>query len=665
MSVRLSPLFRLALALTLVLCACIESRPRRTRGKADAAPAAAPTALVGADAVDGGLDHLVTGERTLVPIDADDAMTGAAEPLVTIVEFSDFECPFCGRLAATMAAMLARYPDDVRLVFKQFPLPIHARAEPAARAAIAAAAQGKFWPMHDLLFTDLHRLGDDDILGYAQKIGLDVPAFQAALADTGTLERVLAEANEGRVLEVQSTPTFFVNGRRITGAKDADTVAQIIDEEIMTARALLAAGAKRSELYARFMHAAKPGAGKPAAVDPTHKRGEASAQANYAIPVGADRPTVGPADALVTIVAYADYGCDGCDGAWATLRSVMQQHPEVRVAVRYLPTGRDATLAAKAALAAHAQGKFWPMHDRLVAAGKGIVGAPLRRHARELELDLERFDRDLQDPVIAAMLAEDAAVVENVRGTAPAPFFFVNGRFLRAEATAADFDGLIQGESVNAGMFIKAEAVTPAESYEAMRKGWRGYKSIEAVAKAPPLPKAAAAAAAPAAVADTPVRGEPGAKVVIVACTDFDCPACVRGAGVLAAVREAYRDDVAIQFRHYAPNKTGPARAAHLAAAAAARQEKFWQVHDLLYARKGKRSDAELEAIATAAALDLPLWKQALADPDLGARIDEDTAACGSLGVGTLPSYVIGTQVVAGAQPLDRFRAIIDPLLAK
>ncbi|MBX7082557.1 MAG: thioredoxin domain-containing protein [Nannocystaceae bacterium] len=663
MSVRLSPLFRFVLALTLVLAACIESRPRRARGKPDADAPAVPAAIVGADAVDGGLDHLVTGERTLVPIDADDAMTGAAEPLVTIVEFSDFECPFCGRLAATMSGMLARYPDDVRLVFKQFPLPMHARAEPAARAAMAAGAQGKFWPMHDALFADLERLSDDDILGYAKRIGLDVPAFQAALADPATLERVLDEANEGRVVEVQSTPTFFVNGRRVTGAKDADTIAQIIDEEIMTARALIAAGAKRSELYARFMHAAKPGAGKPATVDPTHKRGEASAQANYAIPIGADRPWTGPADALVTIVAYGDYGCEGCDGAWATLRGVMQKHPEVRVAVRYLPTGRDATLAAKSALAAHAQGKFWPMHDRLVAASKGIVGAPLRRHARELELDLERFDRDLQDPVLTAMLTEDAAVADQVRGTAPAPFFFVNGRFLRAEATAADFDTLIEGETVNAGMFIKAESVSPAESYEAMRKGWRGFKSIEAVTKAPPLPRAEAAA--PKAVADTPVRGEPGAKVVIVACTDFDCPACVRGAGVLAAVREAYRDDVAIQFRHYAPNKTGNARAAHLAAAAAARQEKFWQVHDLLYARKGKRSDAELEAIATTAELDLAMWKQALADPDLAARIDEDTAACGSLGVGTLPSYVIGTQVVAGAQPLDRFRAIIDPLLAK
>lgn len=653
---------------------CIESRPHRGRHHAAQAEAAAVVVRTDPASVDGSLDRLVGGDRVRVDYDADDAMTGAAAPLVTIVEFSDFECPFCGRLADAMSGVLARYPDDVRLVFKQMPLAMHAHAEPAARAAVAAGAQGKFWEMHDRLFADRSKLGDADLLAHADAIGLDRAAFTAALAAPATQARVREQMQEAGVLEVSSTPTFFVNGRKFSGAKDPEAIAQIVDEEIVAARALLAAGAKREELYAHFMHAAKPGAGTPPPVaDPTHKRGEASAQANYAVPVGADRPTVGPADAPVTIITYVDYGKPEGETAFPTLRALKQKHPEVRFAFRFLTSSRDAAAAARSLIAAGRQDpdKMWALHERFAAAGTSIVGAPLRRHAREVELDLERFDRDAEDAALAAMLEEDRAVIETVRGTAPPPFFLVNGRFATHDATAEQLEALIAEEAAKAVAFAKAEGAAGADLYEAMRKSWRGYRIIEGVTKAPRMggaaaPPAADGGAAAAAAIGAPVLGDPTkAKVTIVACTDFDCPACARGAKVLQTLRERYGDQLAIEFRHNAPGGRHSGDVAHLAAIAAARQDKFWALHDLLYANKSARSEAALAKLAAQAELDLEAWNLARTDEALRARIEEDTAACAAQGLAALPSYAVAGTTLQGAQPIDRFTKLIDAALTK
>src|SRR5690606_9962715 len=138
-------------------------------------------ALVDMADVDDSLSHLVQGERARVSYGEDDPYKGAAAPLVTIVEFSDFQCPYCGRLAAALDEVVADYPEDVRLVFKQYPLPMHADAEPGARAALAAHAQGKFWEMHDALFANSREMSRGALIAHARTIGLDMKRFEADL----------------------------------------------------------------------------------------------------------------------------------------------------------------------------------------------------------------------------------------------------------------------------------------------------------------------------------------------------------------------------------------------------------------------------------------------------------------------------------------------------
>lgn len=208
--------------------------------------------------VDDSLAQHVQGDRVRVPYEESSAFKGAAEPLVTVVEFSDFQCPFCGRFAQTLDELVLAYPKDVRVVFMQFPLPMHPDAELASKATIAAAAQGKFWAMHDLAFENRTKLGRDDLVGYAEDLGLDVAEFEADLDSEQTKKRLEKEKALGRQLGVRGTPTFFINGLRQSGAMDADALAELVEREREHAQALIEAGAPRNAVYAHITRAARP-----------------------------------------------------------------------------------------------------------------------------------------------------------------------------------------------------------------------------------------------------------------------------------------------------------------------------------------------------------------------------------------------------------------------
>ncbi len=156
-----------------------------------------------------------TGRRQdLVDIvDATDHIRGAIHAPVTLVEYGDFECPSCKQASGAMQIMLARFPEQVRLVFRHYPLEsVHPHALAAAQAAEAAAAQGKFWQMHDVLFENQNHLDMKRLQAYARDIGLDMARFVAALDDSVYLQRVREHIDSGKRGGVRATPTFFVNG---------------------------------------------------------------------------------------------------------------------------------------------------------------------------------------------------------------------------------------------------------------------------------------------------------------------------------------------------------------------------------------------------------------------------------------------------------------------
>ncbi len=146
-------------------------------------------------------------------------MRGPARAPVTIVVFSDFECPFCQRTEATMRALADQYGTRVRVAWKNHPLPMHASARAAAKASLAAGEQGKFWEYHDALFAHQDALDQASLERYAGDLGLDVARFRRVMADASTEAAVAADDAEALRLGVTGTPTFFVNGRRVIGAQ--------------------------------------------------------------------------------------------------------------------------------------------------------------------------------------------------------------------------------------------------------------------------------------------------------------------------------------------------------------------------------------------------------------------------------------------------------------
>ena len=155
---------------------------------------------------------------------------GKADAPVTLVIFSDFQCPYCKKVQPLIKQLLEHNRNTLKVVFKHLPLPMHNEAEPAALAAIAAQNQGKFWQMHDALFA-ARPLTAEKIEQAARKIGLDMARFKKDMNSPKTRQRLARDMMDARRAEVSGTPTLFINGRRVTNRSE-QVIQQMIDQEV-------------------------------------------------------------------------------------------------------------------------------------------------------------------------------------------------------------------------------------------------------------------------------------------------------------------------------------------------------------------------------------------------------------------------------------------------
>jgi protein-disulfide isomerase len=157
---------------------------------------------------------------------------GPADAKVTVVEFSDFQCPYCSRAADVVDQVKEKYGDRIHFVFRQFPLPMHQNARGAAEAALAANAQGKFWQFHDKLFKNQGQLTRDGLEGFAKEAGLNVPEFKKALDGKTYAADVDSDVKMGESVAVQGTPTMFINGARVQNPTSFETVSAQIESAL-------------------------------------------------------------------------------------------------------------------------------------------------------------------------------------------------------------------------------------------------------------------------------------------------------------------------------------------------------------------------------------------------------------------------------------------------
>jgi protein-disulfide isomerase len=193
-------------------------------------------------------------DRKVVAVDGHPSR-GPEDALVTIVAFSDFECPFCTKGAATLERVAAGFDGKVRVVFRNMPLPMHAKADKAALAGLAAHRQGKFWEMHDALFATQGKFDPDDLDALADEIGLDLAKYRRDIADPALAAELQKDIADAKALGVKGTPSFLVNGRLVVGARPAEEITALVREEIEATEAFVAKNGGRKNPYAALQAA--------------------------------------------------------------------------------------------------------------------------------------------------------------------------------------------------------------------------------------------------------------------------------------------------------------------------------------------------------------------------------------------------------------------------
>jgi protein-disulfide isomerase len=382
-----------------------------------------------------------------VLVQDDDPIRGPKDALVTMIIFSDFQCPFCKRVEDTLKQVGEAYPNDVRFVWKDNPLPFHPRAKPSAtlaRAAYKAKGDKGFWDAHDAIFASNPKLEDDDLKGIAEKLGLKWDDVKAAIDSNKYAEKIDASTDLANDVQARGTPHFFINGVRLSGAQPLDAFKKAIDEQLVKAKALVAKGIPKAKVYDELMKDAK---GPP----PPEKKEIAAPDAQS--------PIKGNKSAKVTVQIFSDFQCPFCKRVEPTLAELEKEYgSKVRFVWRHmpLPFHADAPLASQAAQEAFVQkgdAGFWKFHDKLFevqGTEDGIKRPGLEKIAQEQGLNMDKFKAALDGSVHKAKLDADTKI-GNDAGINGTPAFVINGYYLSGAQPAAAFKKLINRALKDAG----------------------------------------------------------------------------------------------------------------------------------------------------------------------------------------------------------------------
>ena len=363
----------------------------------------------------------------------DEAGKGATEPLVTILEFSEFECPFCSRVEPTIDQILEAYGDKVRVVWKHSPLSFHKNARGAALATCAANKQGKFWEMHKILFANQRALAKDDLNGYAKEMGLDMGKFETDMNGTVCAAEVDGDMKLASDVGARGTPNLYINGRQVRGAVPFEHIEPVLKEEIKKAEALVAAGTPLANVYAEVI-----------------KKGKVFKPLEDEVRIWeAPAPFKGAKDAEIIVTMYSDFQCPYCSRVKKPIYDLLKEYPDnMKVEFRHFPLSfhKDAHLAAQASMAADAQGKFWEMHDKIFENQKALKREDLEKYAEDLGLDMGKFKKALDEETYKDIVDQQFKEGQKtgVRGT---PSIYINGRKFQAPSRdVATFKKLIDSE---------------------------------------------------------------------------------------------------------------------------------------------------------------------------------------------------------------------------
>ncbi|MRG91596.1 DsbA family protein [Polyangium spumosum] len=596
-----------------------------------------------------------------IPVSSKDPTWGSPNAPVTLVLFSDFECPFCSKVETTLTQLRQQYgPQKLRIIWKSNPLPFHKNARPASVAAetvLRLKGPEAFWKFHELAFQNQRALTPENFEAWAVQAGVDKAKFKAAYDKQEYAAKVDADLAAGKAAGVSGTPASFINGILLSGAQPIDKFKQVIDEQLKAADAAIKAGTKPEKVYAKLSTENK------AKAPPTQNREQPKDDLTvWKVPVG-NSPTKGPETALVTIVEWSDFQCPFCSRVVPTLDQISKDYGDkVRIVWKDnpLPMHPRAEPAAELAREARAQkgeAGFWAAYDLLWKNQQKLSDEDLLGYAKELGLNVDKVKAAILDKKYSAEITADQDLADELQASGT-PHFFINGRRLVGAQPLEKFKSVIDEEMKKAQALV-AKGVAPKDLYNEIIKD----------GKTPPPPEKKTVDVAPS---ESAWKGNDKAKVVMQIFSDFECPFCKRAEATVEQVEKAYGDKVKIVWRHKPLPFHKNAMPAALAAEEAKKQkgnEGFWKMHAALFKGAGTPdafARTTLEKYAEEQGLDLGKFKSALDSEAHKKFIESESAVADKAGISGTPAFHIAAPgktegyFISGAQAFPKFKKLID-----
>ena len=644
------------LLIILILTACGPSLP--TALQATATPAAVIEGPVQENApqvVTAGESDLIgtlpvgTGPRTLTAL-------GDPNAPVVMVEYSDFQCPFCRRYTVeTMPLLKANYIDTGRVyyVFKDFPIaslhPLAYRLHEAALCVGNVSGTEAYWQVHDLFFDKVEAFQvnsvaemDTAVLSQIEQLSLPVAEIQDCLVNGRYAAEVQGYISEGQSLGVSGTPSFFINGNSFVGARPYSDFQTLIDQ------------AEKGEIVA----AAPPAADVPA-----------PAPTPAIIPVR-ELSALGDPNAPVTIIEYSDYNCPFCQ------RHVLETMPQIKA--NYIESG-DVYYVFKDFPIANLHPLAYRLHEAALCVGQ-MGDAEMYWQAHDLFFEnATTFQLDSLEALDAAILAEFSAA--GLPDVAACLASNANAELVQAGIA----EGRTLGVNGTPAFFVNGYPVTGAQPYELfeyvidLAKDGGLKEAFEQTGPTDGKAQATAQAAQPMNVPlnDEPSKGAPDAPIIIVEYSDYQCPFCLRYFQQTLPLIQQYIDSGQVRyvFKDFPIHSIHPqAQKAHEAARCARElggDDAYWMMHDLLFTNQQTwagqplpQHEQTLKDLAPAVGLPQAEFDACLDEGRYYDAVNAEVNEGVQLGIRGTPSFFINGQPLVGAQPFATFQQTIEGLLS-
>jgi protein-disulfide isomerase len=604
-------------------------------------------------------------EGSPIAVSSKDPMWGKRDAPLTMVQFSDFQCPYCKRVEDTIDQVKKQYgPDKLRIIWKENPLPMHPNARPAAEAAqgvFALKGSDAFWKFHDLAFKNQTALSEDNYVKWAKEAGVtDTAAFKAGLDSHKWADKVDKDLSVGKSAGVSGTPHMIVNGVSINGAQPMEKFTQVLDAELKKAEAKAKGGTAKDRVYVAMSQEnfKAPAQGK--------EEEEEDDKTVWKVPVGTS-PQLGNPNAMVTIIEFSDFQCPFCGKVEPTIKALRDKYQDkLRLVWKNEPLpfhnrAEPAAEVAEEALAEKGPKGFWQAHDALFEKQKDLNDDVLAGVASEVGLNADKTKGAITNHTYKKVLDSDSDVAEDFQANGT-PHFFINGRRISGAQPQERFEKIID-EEVKHAQDLLAKGTKPAELYDALIKDGKEPPPPEKKTLPQDLPT------------NDPAKGSLNGKVTIHEFSDFQCPYCGRVEDTLKEVMKNYGDKVKFVW-HDMPLPMHPDAPLAAQAAREALKQKgpqaFWSMHDKMFSNQKAIKRDDLDKDAQDLGLDMDKWKAALDGGVHKAEVDADAKSGNSVGIQGTPAFIIvpngaggNGYFVNGAQGFPKFRKLIERALSE